>query len=98
MAQAAVRAELQILVAAVAAAMLIPAVAADPELSFFDMEFRMDFQHFHLMQMVVLAVTQQCLCHQELLELFLVAQIFCVVVLSLMVGTLPQMVQEIHML
>jgi hypothetical protein len=32
MAQAVVRAELQILVAAVAAAMLIPAVAVDPEL------------------------------------------------------------------
>jgi hypothetical protein len=66
MAQAAVRAELQILVAAVAAAMLIPAVAVDPELSFFDTEFRMDFQHFHLMQMVALVQELRCLPQPEL--------------------------------
>jgi hypothetical protein len=53
-------------VAAVAAAMLIPAVAVDPELSFFDTEFRMDFQHFHLMQMVALVQELRCLPQPEL--------------------------------
>jgi hypothetical protein len=57
MAQAAVRAELQILGAAVAAAMLIPVALVALELSLFDTEFRMAMHYFHLMQMAAQAVT-----------------------------------------
>jgi hypothetical protein len=52
-----VRAELQILGAAVAAAMLIPVALVALELSLFDTEFRMAMHYFHLMQMAAQAVT-----------------------------------------
>jgi hypothetical protein len=65
MAPAAALTELQILAAAAVLAMSILAVMVEPELSLFDTEFRMDFLHFHLMQMAVQVRGQQCLLQLE---------------------------------
>jgi hypothetical protein len=64
-ARAVVPTELQILAAAAVLAMSMLAAMVEPVLSLFDTEFRMDFLHFHLMQMAVQVRGQQCLLQLE---------------------------------